>query len=96
MLSEPKVAELRSQFTALRRQVGDQTAAFFDGPAGTQVPRCVTQAITDYLEQCNANHDGAFATSIESDQWINQAHQAAADLVGTPDRGTIAFGANMT
>lgn len=96
MLSEPKVAKLRSQFTALRRQVGDQTAAFFDGPAGTQVPRCVTQAITDYLEQCNANHDGAFATSIESDQWINQAHQAAADLLGTPDRGTIAFGANMT
>ena len=96
MLSEQKVAELRADFVALGRQVGDQTAAFFDGPAGTQVPRCVTQAITQYLEQCNANHDGAFATSIESDQWINQAHQAAADLVGTSDRATIAFGANMT
>jgi cysteine desulfurase family protein (TIGR01976 family) len=96
MLSEQKVAELRADFVALGRQVGDQTAVFFDGPAGTQVPRCVTQAITQYLEQCNANHDGAFATSIESDQWINQAHQAAADLVGTSDRATIAFGANMT
>jgi len=96
MLSEQKVAELRGEFVALGRQVGDQTAAFFDGPAGTQVPRCVTRAITQYLEQCNANHDGAFATSIESDQWIDQAHQAAADLVGTSDRATIAFGANMT
>lgn len=88
MLSEQKVGELRSEFAALQRKVGDKTAAFFDGPAGTQVPRCVTQAITDYLEQCNANHDGAFATSIESDQWVNEAHQAAADLVGTADRST--------
>jgi len=96
MLSEQQVAELRADFVALGRQVGDQTAVFFDGPAGTQVPRCVTHAITQYLEQCNANHDGAFATSIESDQWINQAHQAAADLVGTSDRSTTAFGANMT
>lgn len=96
MLSEQKVEELRSQFAALNRQVGDQQAAFFDGPAGTQVPRCVSNAITDYLEQCNANHDGAFATSIESDRWVNEAHQAAADLIGTSDRDTIAFGANMT
>ena len=36
MLNAQKVGELRSEFAALRRQVGDQTAAFFDGPAGTQ------------------------------------------------------------
>ena len=44
----------------------------------------------------NANHEGVFATSIESDELLDRAHQAAADFVGTDDPGTIAFGANMT
>ena len=96
MLSHEKVASLRTQYKALSRRVGDRPAAFFDGPAGTQVPQVVTDAITQYLVECNANHDGVFATSVESDRWLNEAHQAAADFLGTEDRSTIAFGANMT
>ena len=91
-----RVDELRSQFPALQKQVGGQRAVFFDGPAGTQVPQQVIDAIANYLIHHNANHDGVFATSVESDHLLNQAHQAAADFVGSDDPGTVAFGANMT
>lgn len=95
-LTDRTVADLRTQFPALSRRHGDQEAIFFDGPAGTQVPQRVIDAIGDYLIRHNANHDGLFATSRESDALLDRAHQAAADLVGSDDPGTIAFGGNMT
>jgi cysteine desulfurase family protein (TIGR01976 family) len=96
MLSESQVAELRAQFPALCRQAAGKDAVFFDGPAGTQVPQRVIDRIADYLSRHNANHDGVFATSVESDEVLDRAHRAAADFVGTDDPGSIAFGANMT
>ncbi len=96
MLNESTVAQLRSQFPALDKKVNGQQAVFFDGPAGTQVPQRVIDGIADYLIHHNANHAGVFATSVESDQMLRRAHQAAADFVGTDDPDTIAFGANMT
>jgi cysteine desulfurase family protein (TIGR01976 family) len=60
------------------------------------VPQRVIDAIVNYLTHHNANHHGVFATSIESDRMLDQAHQACADFVGSDDPGTIAFGANMT
>src|SRR6056297_754445 len=95
-MDDASFASLRDQFPALSRRVGDRPAVFFDGPAGTQVPQRVIEAIADYLTRCNANHGGLFATSIESDQLLDEAHRAAADLVGSDDPGTIAFGGNMT
>ncbi len=87
---------VRSQFPALQRTISGKPAVFLDGPAGTQVPQCVINAITKYLRQCNANHGGCFATSQESDAMLAAAHQAVADFVGTDDPQTVAFGANMT
>ncbi len=46
--------------------------------------------------RCNANHGGQFATSIESDALLYDAHQALADFVGASDPDEIAFGQNMT
>ena len=69
---------------------------FLDGPAGTQVPQRVIDAISGYLTHHNANHGGLFATSIESDKLLEAAHEAAADFLGTRDPATVAFGANMT
>lgn len=86
----------RRQFPALARQVDGQPAIFFDGPAGSQVPECVIDAISDYLRTCNANHGGLFATSRESDALLETAHQALADLFGAADPTGIIFGANMT
>lgn len=87
---------IRRQFPALGREVGCRTAVFFDGPAGSQTPQRVIDAIADYLVHHNANHGGAFATSVKSDAMLDVAHRAAADFVGSDDPGTVAFGANMT
>lgn len=96
MLTESHVLELRSQFPALRRPHKDREAVFLDGPAGTQVPQRVIDAIADYLSRCNANCHGVFPTSVESDELLEDAHQAIADLLGADDPHCVAFGANMT
>ena len=57
----------REQFPALRRMVNGRRAIYLDGPAGSQVPVRVADAMRDYLLLTNANHDGVFATSGESD-----------------------------
>lgn len=90
------VAWCRKQFPALARTVNGYPVAFFDGPAGSQVPQRVIDAITDYLVRMNANHGGLFATSRESDRMLQAAHQALADFVGSDDPDTIVFGPNMT
>jgi cysteine desulfurase family protein (TIGR01976 family) len=82
---------VRNQFPALRRD-----AVFFDGPAGSQVPQSVIDAISAYYVRHNANHGGLFATSRESDAVVDEARRACADLLGTADDGCVAFGANMT
>lgn len=90
------VAACRAQFPALERMVNSHAAAYFDGPGGTQVPRVVVDAVSHYLAHTNANHGGLFATSVESDHQLDEAHAALADFVGSPDPGTMAFGQNMT
>ena len=87
---------LRLQFPALGRTVHSHPAVFLDGAAGSQVPERVAVAVADYLRHTNANHGGPFATSVESDAVLDQAHHAAADFLGTSDPDTVAFGANMT
>ena len=86
----------RNFFPALARRENDQPVVFFDGPAGTQVPMVVVDAINEYLLGCNANHGGFFETSVQSDQWLHDAHRACADFVGTDDPNEIMFGQNMT
>ncbi|MCC7009708.1 MAG: cysteine desulfurase-like protein [Acidobacteria bacterium] len=87
---------VRAQFPALRRRDAGREAVFFDGPAGSQVPRTVIDAVSRYLATTNANHGGAFATSRESDAMLAEARRAAADFVGAPDPDGCCFGANMT
>jgi cysteine desulfurase family protein (TIGR01976 family) len=86
----------RNQFPALAAEVAGQPAVFFDGPAGSQVPRRVIDAVADYFIHCNANHGGLFPTSRQSDAMLAAAHQAVADFLGTDDPDTVAFGPNMT
>ena len=90
------VAWCRDQFPALERQVDGRTAAYLDGPAGSQVPTRVIAAIGRYLSEMNANHGGHFATSRESDAMLDEAHRAVADLLGARSPQTTIFGANMT
>jgi cysteine desulfurase family protein (TIGR01976 family) len=83
--------QIRAQFPALA-----SGAVFFDNPGGTQVARRVVERMTDYLVRCNANHGGAFKTSIESDAVLQAAHAAMADMLGAASPDEIVFGPNMT
>jgi cysteine desulfurase family protein (TIGR01976 family) len=69
--------------------------AFFDGPAGTQCPDSVIEAVSGYLLTANANTGGKFLTSMVTDDVIGSARAAASDLLGVPTDEVI-FGPNMT
>lgn len=88
-------AEIRSFFPALKRIHNGHPVAYFDGPGGTQVPRQVAEAMTDYLYHHNANTHWAYPTSEETDAALAAARAACADLLNASPR-EIAFGANMT
>ena len=95
-LTSQQVADCRRQFPALGRTIGERPAVFFDGPAGTQTPQRVIDAVSHYLAHHNANHGGLFATSRESDAMLEHARRAFADLLGADDPDCVVFGANMT
>ncbi len=89
------VASIRERFPALARRESGLPVAYFDGPGGTQVPREVAAAMTDYLFHHNANTHWRYPSSVETDAMIEAARQALADLVGG-SRDEIVFGPNMT
>ena len=95
-MSDAWVSSVRKLFPALARTFNDCPAVFLDGPAGTQVPEVVIQAISRYLRESNANLGGTFFTSCETVEWMRAAHHAVADFLGTDDPETVAFGPNMT
>jgi cysteine desulfurase family protein (TIGR01976 family) len=89
------VEKVRSRFPALQRRHAGLPVAYFDGPGGTQVPREVVDAISDYLLNHNANTHWAYPTSVETDEALAAARAALADFLGGKP-SEIAFGANMT
>jgi cysteine desulfurase family protein (TIGR01976 family) len=89
------ITSIRSQFPALDRTHNGRPVAYFDAPGGTQVPRVVAEAMTDYLFHHNANTHWAYPTSEETDAIITGARGAAADLLNAR-ADEIVFGANMT
>ena len=56
------LAKIRHQFPALHGG-----AVFLDNPGGTQAVKNCMDRILEYLIESNANHEGAFKTSRESD-----------------------------
>jgi cysteine desulfurase family protein (TIGR01976 family) len=82
---------IREQFPSLNRPV-----VFFDNPGGTQIARKSLDRIVAYLTLHNANHDGVFATSRESDAILDEAHLAMADFLNAKHPYETVFGNNMT
>jgi cysteine desulfurase family protein (TIGR01976 family) len=89
------ISALRNRFPALAVVHDDRPLVYFDGPGGTQVPDSVIDAVGDYYRTSNANHGGHFATSRRSDEIVDEAHAALADLLGA-DTDEIVVGPNMT
>ena len=86
---------VRAQFPSLQTQVNGQSAAFLDGPAGTQVPTQVMHAIQSYLTTSNANTGGAFLTSRRTEEMIAGSRAAMADFFNC-EANEVIFGQNMT
>jgi cysteine desulfurase family protein (TIGR01976 family) len=89
------VSWVREQFPSLQLKVNGQQAAFLDGPAGTQVPRQVVDAVQKYFLEANANTYGAFLTSRRANDTISGARGAMADLFNSSPEEVV-FGQNMT
>ena len=86
---------IRSDFPALGRREGRHAVAYFDGPGGTQVPRAVGDAMTDYLYEHNANTHWVYPTSVETDGLLAQARDTFADFFNA-SAADVSFGNNMT
>ena len=84
------VDAVRRRFSAL-----DRPTAFLDGPAGTQAPDSVIDAIASHLRQSSANVGGAFATSRAAEAVVAEARAAAARFLRA-SADEVGFGPNMT
>ena len=94
-ISITSVEKIREQFPALERREGGYPVAYFDGPGGTQVPRPVVEAVSDYLYHHNSNTHWGYATSNETDATIRNGRAALADLLNAKP-SEIVFGPNMS
>ena len=89
--------KIRSLFPSLSVPASDGAMPIFlDNPAGTQVPRTVMDAVTEYYLTMNANSGGPFATSRRNDEMVAQTRQRMADFLNAPSADDIVIGPNMT
>ncbi len=88
--------KVRTQFPSLARIHNDQAFTFLDGPAGTQVPNYVIDAISDYYKTSNSNAHGHFALTQETDVIVESTRAKVAAFLGAEGGPTISFGQNMT
>lgn len=89
------VNSARPHFPALKRTHNGRPVAYFDGPGGTQVPRMVVDAMTQYLLHHNANTHWVYPTSVETDAKLLEARAAIADFLNASPR-EVSFANNMT
>ncbi|WP_066304612.1 cysteine desulfurase-like protein [Bacillus sp. FJAT-29814] len=89
------IEQIRQQFPALTRTYREKQAIYMDGPGGSQVLKPAIDAMVSYMSRGGANLHGEFPTSKETEQHIETARKAIADLVGAKPT-EVAFGQNST
>jgi cysteine desulfurase family protein (TIGR01976 family) len=90
-------AAVRSHFPALNPSSRrGPVPLYFDGPGGTQISSEALAEINGYLVGMNANHDGSFKASRESDAMVADTRAALVDFLGASRPDEISFGQNMT
>jgi cysteine desulfurase family protein (TIGR01976 family) len=86
---------VRSRFPALGRVENGHSAAYLDGPGGTQVPASVIDAMTALLRNGVSNLGGGYGASDDAVHVTAEARQAVARWIGA-DPPQVSFGQNMT
>ena len=69
------IPDRRGEFPSLLRMHNGFPLAYLDGPAGTQVPQPVIDAMTRYYTTSNANTHGRFSTSAETDRLLAETRE---------------------
>ena len=90
------INQVRAQFPSLATTDEGQRRIYLDNAAGTQVPRHTIDRIVDFFHRFNSNTGVFNPTSVAVDALYDEAVQAMADFLGTPDSGEVLIGANMT
>jgi cysteine desulfurase family protein (TIGR01976 family) len=87
----------RSNFPSLQGKMKNGAPyVFMDGPAGTQVPAQVINAISGYYIHKNANSHGRFITSSLTDDVVQDIRSAMVAFLGAKNESEISLGPNMT
>ena len=85
------VQKVREQFPGL-----DSPAAFFDNPAGTQVPRSVIEAVSSAFTHAASNLGSHFPSARRALEIYGQAHDVMAELLGGASGREIVIGQATT
>jgi len=84
------------QFPSLKRTIHGNRICYLDGPAGTQVPDLVINAISNYYRSSNSNTHGFFTSTQETDEMMSICRNKIAQFLGAEDSSCISLGQNMT
>lgn len=90
------IQQLRNMFPSLKEDIQGNRPIYFDGPAGTQVPAMVIEAVSDYYKKDNANTHGQFASSQRTDRMMERCRNKIAQFLNSPSAKCISLGQNMT
>lgn len=98
MTTQPlDLSPVRAQFPSLQETDPQGLPfIFFDGPAGTQVPQAVIDAVANHYATANSMAGSTFVVSRRCAAVQQAARQAAADFINAPSPQEIIFGPNMT
>ncbi|OOR93063.1 hypothetical protein B0181_00860 [Moraxella caviae] len=92
-----QLAQLRGQFAALSHADDKgNLPIYFDGPGGSQVPKCVIDAVSGYLACGNSNMGGHNDAGVRTMAINASARQQAGVWLGAADSHQIIFGQNST
>ncbi|WP_020523666.1 aminotransferase class V-fold PLP-dependent enzyme [Catelliglobosispora koreensis] len=83
--------KVRALFPALA-----EATVRLDGPAGSQTPQPVLDAITGYLTTRNANMGAVFSHSLATAEVVAQTRTKAARFLGASSPEEVVFGLNAT
>lgn len=95
-MNDYPIDAIREEFPSLSVMDGALPRIYLDNPAGTQVPKRVAAAISDFYGHKNANLGGHFSTSIAAEQVLHDAYDALGILLGASSHREIVVGPSMT
>ncbi len=90
------ISKIRLAIPALSQTYQNNPVVYLNGPGGTQVPSCVSEAMANYLLHSNSNIGAPFPASEKTVELMDQARSAMRLFLNAKSNKEISFGLNMT